>query len=64
MNHGRNLELAIYVTTLAIIGASYLLSGKREPRSTAAQQREHDAELEALVRPMLLFTMKAPVAHC
>jgi hypothetical protein len=59
-----NLELAIYVTTLALIGASYLLSGKKDIRIAAAQQREHDAELEALVRPMLLFTMKAPVAHC
>ncbi|HEX5750627.1 MAG TPA: hypothetical protein VFZ09_30650 [Archangium sp.] len=59
-----NLELAIYVTTLALIGASYLLSGKRELRGAAAQQRQHDAELDALVRPMLLFSMKAPVAHC
>ncbi|HYO67246.1 MAG TPA: hypothetical protein VEU33_14315 [Archangium sp.] len=59
-----NLEVAIYVTTLALIGASYLLSGKRELRSTAAQQRQHDAELEALVRPVLFFTMKASVAHC
>lgn len=59
-----NLELAIYVTTFAIIGASYLLSGKKEQRATAAQQLEYDAELEVLVRPMLLFAMKAPVAHC
>ncbi|WP_147332738.1 hypothetical protein [Archangium gephyra] len=59
-----NLELAIYVTTLALIGVSYLLSGKRELRNAAAQQRQHDAELETLVRPVLLFTMKASVAHC
>lgn len=59
-----NLELAIYVTTFALISARYLLSGKKELRSTAAQQRKHEAELDALVRPMLLFTSKAPVAHC
>lgn len=59
-----NLEFAIYVTTLAIIGASYLLSGKREFRNAAAQQRRHEAELDALMRPMLLFTSKAPMAHC
>ncbi len=59
-----NLELAIYFTTFAIIGASYLFSGKKELRIAAAQQRQHDAELDALVRPVLLFTMKAPVAHC
>jgi hypothetical protein len=59
-----NLELAIYVTVFAIIGASYLLSGKKELRSPAVQEHKHEAELEALVRPMLLFTLKAPVAHC
>ncbi|WP_375765883.1 hypothetical protein NR798_29825 [Archangium gephyra] len=59
-----NLELAIYFTTFAIIGASYLLSGKKEQRAAAAQQLKYDAELESLVRPMLLFAMKAPVAHC
>lgn len=59
-----NLELAIYVTTIALIGASYLLSGKKELRNAAAQQRQHDAEFDVLMRPMLLFTMKAPVAHC
>ncbi|MCY1077124.1 hypothetical protein [Archangium lansingense] len=59
-----NLELVIYVTTFAIISASYLLSGKKELRSNAAQQRKHEAELDALVRPLLLFTSKAPVAYC
>ena len=58
------LELAIYVTTFALIGASYLLSGKKDLRSAAAQELERTAELDALMRPMLLFTLKAPVAHC
>jgi hypothetical protein len=64
MNIGTNLEFAIYFTTFALIGASYLLSGKKELRAAAAQQRQYDAELETLVRPVLLFAMKAPVAHC
>jgi hypothetical protein len=59
-----NLELAIYVTTFAIIGASLLISGKRGPRSGAARERKHAEALDALVRPMLLFTTTAPVAHC
>lgn len=59
-----NLELAIYVTTFAIIGASILLSGKRNPRSAAARERQHAEALDTLVRPMLLFTTTAPVAHC
>ena len=57
-----NLELAIYVTTFALIGASMLL--KRSPRSVAASERQHAEALDALVRPMLLFTTTAPVAHC
>ena len=59
-----NLELAIYVTTFALIGMSYLLSGKRELRNAAVQELEHNAQLDALMRPMLLFTVKTPVAHC
>ncbi|HYO55518.1 hypothetical protein [Archangium sp.] len=59
-----NFELAIYVTTFALIGASFLLSGKKESRNTAAQKRRNDAELDALVRPVLLFSITAPVAHC
>lgn len=60
-----NLELAIYVTVFVLIGTSYLLSGKKKRQSTAAQHDARlDAELDALVRPMLLFTSKAPVAHC
>lgn len=58
------LELAIYVTTFALISARYLLSGKKELRRAAVQELEHTAQLDALVRPMLLFTLKAPVAHC
>ncbi len=64
MERVMKLELAIYVTAAALIGASYLLSGKKGLRSTAAQRRQHEAELDALVRPMLLFTNKAPVATC
>ncbi len=59
-----NLELAIYFATFALIGASYLLTGNKELRASAAQQRQHEAELDVLVRPMLLFTSKASVAHC
>jgi hypothetical protein len=60
-----NLELAIYVTTFALISASLLMiSGKRGPRGAAAREREHAEALDALVRPMLLFTTTAPVAHC
>ncbi|MFY0523811.1 hypothetical protein ACN28I_11770 [Archangium gephyra] len=59
-----NIERVIYFTTFALIGASYLLSGKRELRAAAAQQRQYDAELETLVRPVLFFAMKAPVAQC
>jgi hypothetical protein len=59
-----NIERVIYFTTFALIGASYLLSGKRELRAAAIQQRQYDAELETLVRPVLLFAMKAPVAQC
>ena len=58
------LETAILVTTFALMGASLLLSGKREPRSTMARQLRDAAELEALVRPALLFATTAQVAHC
>ena len=58
------LETAIFVTTFALLGASLLLSGKRDLRNTAAQARRDDAELDALFRPVLLFTLTAPVAHC
>ncbi|MGZ3458748.1 MAG: hypothetical protein ACXU86_09600 [Archangium sp.] len=58
------LETVILVTTFALLGASLLLSGKREPRSPAARARGDAAELDALVRPALLFTTTAPVAHC
>ena len=58
------LELAIYVTTFALIGMSYLLSGKKELRNAAARELEHNAQLDAIMRPMLLFTLKTPVAHC
>lgn len=59
-----NFELAIYVAAFAIIGASMLISGKRNPRSAAARERQHAEALETLVRPMLLFTTTASVAHC
>jgi hypothetical protein len=58
------LELAIYVTTFALVGMSYLLSGKKEFRDAAVQELEHTAQLDALMRPLLLFTLKTPVAHC
>ncbi|PTL78331.1 hypothetical protein [Vitiosangium sp. GDMCC 1.1324] len=57
-------ELAIYVTAFAIITAGLLLSGKRELRNAAAQKRKNAAEIDALVRPVLLFTTTTPVAHC
>lgn len=59
-----NLELAIYVTAFALVGASMLLSSKWSPRNAAAREREHAEALDALVRPMLLFTTTASVAHC
>jgi hypothetical protein len=59
-----NLELAIYVTTFALISASLLISGKRGARGAAARERQHAEALDALVRPMLLFTTTASVAHC
>ncbi len=59
-----SLEIAIYVTTFAIISASLLL-GRKGSRATAnaADPLQHP-ELEKLVRPMLLFSTTAPMAHC
>jgi hypothetical protein len=59
-----NIELAIYVTTFALISAGLLLSGKKELRNAVARERQDTAELEALMRPVLLFSVTAPVAHC
>lgn len=58
------LELAIYVATFTLIGMSYLLSGKKEFRNATVRELEHNAQLDAIMRPMLLFTLKTPVAHC
>ncbi|WNG38141.1 hypothetical protein F0U60_33930 [Archangium minus] len=58
------IELAIYVTTFALVSASILFSGRRELRSNAVRERKNAAELDALLRPMLLFSATAPVAHC
>jgi hypothetical protein len=59
-----NLETAILVTTFALLGASLLLSGRKNPRNTLRPEHGKDAELDALFRPVLLFTTTAPVAYC
>jgi hypothetical protein len=59
-----SLETAIFVTTFALLGASLLLSGKRDLQNTAERERRDAAELDALFRPVLLFTTTTPVAHC
>ncbi|QRK07600.1 hypothetical protein JQX13_47690 [Archangium violaceum] len=58
------IELAIYVTTFALVSASFLFSGRRELRSNTVRERKNAAELDELMRPLLLFNIKAPVAHC
>jgi hypothetical protein len=57
-----SIETALFVTTFALISASLLLSGRKNPH--APQKHGKDAELDALFRPVLLFTTTAPVAHC
>ncbi|HEX8822453.1 MAG TPA: hypothetical protein VF794_21180 [Archangium sp.] len=57
-----SIETAIFVTTFVFMGAHLLLSGRRGNRVTA--EREHTAEIHEFVRPVLLFTVKAPVAMC
>lgn len=64
-----SLETAIFVTTFALLGASLLLSSKRDTRRrTVARGRRGNAaelhELHELVRPALLFTTTARIAHC
>jgi hypothetical protein len=58
------LEIAIYVTTFAIVSASLLLGRKGSRASTNAAQALPPPELDALVRPMLLFRTTALMAHC
>jgi hypothetical protein len=59
-----NLETAILVTTFALLSASLLLSGRKDLRNTMTRERRDASELDALFRPVLLFTTTAPVAHC
>lgn len=64
MERDMRIELAIYVATFALVSASILLSGRRELRSNSVQERKNAAELDALMRNVLLFNTKAPVARC
>jgi hypothetical protein len=59
-----NLGTTLLVTTFALLGASLLLSGRKNPHGTLRQEHRKDAELDALFRPVLLFTTTAPVAYC
>jgi hypothetical protein len=59
-----SLETAIFVTTFAILGARLLISGNRDIRSAAEREHKNTVELDALFRPVLLFTTTAPVARC
>jgi hypothetical protein len=59
-----NLDTAILVTTFALLGVSLLLSGRKSSRHTSVREHEESADLDALFRPVLLFTTTAPVAHC
>lgn len=59
-----SIETALFVTTFALMSASLLLLGRKTPRATATPGHGKDAELDALFRPVLLFTTTAPVAHC
>jgi hypothetical protein len=57
------LEIAIYVTTFALVSTSLLLGRKRGRAPTNAAEALHP-ELDKLVRHTLLFNTTAPVAHC
>ncbi len=57
-------ELAIYVTTFAIISTSILLGRKRGRAPTHAAEALQHPEVDALVRPLLLFSTTATLAHC
>lgn len=59
-----SIETALFFTTFALISARLLLSGRKNPHATATQKHGKDTELDALFRPVLLFTTTAPVAHC
>jgi hypothetical protein len=59
-----SIETALFVTTFALISASLLLSGRKNSLAPANPKHGKDTELDALFRPVLLFTTTAPVAHC
>jgi hypothetical protein len=61
------IETAIFVTTLAFLGARLLISGRKGLRNVMEQERVNAAELDELAelfRPTLLFTTTKTVAHC
>jgi hypothetical protein len=60
-----SLEISIYVTTFALIGASLLLGRKRHssPTTAAAEVLPHP-EIAELVRATLLFSRTVTMAHC
>ena len=57
-------ETAIIVTTFVFTGIRLLLSGRRNPQVLQERERQHVAEVHELVRPVLLFSTRAPVAMC
>jgi hypothetical protein len=59
-----SLEIAIYVTTFAVISASLLLGRKSRRATTNAAESFQHPEIEKLVRPLLLFSTTAPMVHC
>jgi hypothetical protein len=59
-----SLETAVFFTTFVFLGARLVLSGRRSNQVTQTRERQHIAEVHELVRPVLLFSIKAPVALC
>ena len=59
-----SLETAVFFTTFVFLGAHLMLSGRRSNQVSEARERQHVAEVHELVRPVLLFSIKAPVALC
>jgi hypothetical protein len=59
-----NFEIAVFFTTFVFLGTRLVLSGRRSNQVTQARELQHVAEVHELVRPVLLFSTKAPVALC
>jgi hypothetical protein len=59
-----SFETAVFFTTFVFLGARLVLLGRKSNQVTQAQERQHVAEVHELVRPVLLFSTKAPVALC